>query len=518
LYARTLARSIWKSLFSHLVGALVEPKLRAASMRRIFLLLLGVITWVVLAYILHPYVPNSDPVFSILLYPFRALFAADVFKHVLIAVFVFWLAYRAAAIYLDDIFELKNIRIAERFIRQSAFASQYDVVEIKDGEVNLPDQNSPLFLIGGPGKVRVYLENAAVFEQVGGMPRVIGPTTQKHSTTTKSDRAVGKSFLARSQGLLASVMRYESEDNRSKNDSAKLLGSFERIRSVIDLRDQVQEISVHARTRDGIPVTVKNMRVIYSVLRDGKQPSLQIPYPYNQDAVESLVYDLTRESWTDAIAAQIKREIGAFIFRHTLSEFLAAIGRPELEQAVRNITEIQNEADRLAGLQDDFEIDVPDPPPFIPRPGISDLFYDYSNFVARVRKKGVELRWIGIGTWDFPSDIIPERHLQAWRITYENLARGNEAVLGTLSSSSWTEQMLALIHDTPLDKYNQIDPRDEALRKINFVRLVNAYRAKLHLALEAFDRRDESDTLAARKVRDVWTHLAHVVSHYAGDM
>jgi hypothetical protein len=169
-------------------------------------------------------------------------------------------------------------------------------------------------------------------------------------------------------------------------------------------------------------------------------------------------------------------------------------------------------------LQDDFEIDVPDPPPFIPRPGISDLFYDYSNFVARVRKKGVELRWIGIGTWDFPSDIIPERHLQAWRITYENLARGNEAVLGTLSSSSWTEQMLALIHDTPLDKYNQIDPRDEALRKINFVRLVNAYRAKLHLALEAFDRRDESDTLAARKVRDVWTHLAHVVSHYAGDV
>jgi len=517
LYARILARSIWNSIFSHLVGALVEPRLRAASNRRITLILVGGIAWAVLAYILHPFVPNSDRMLSLLMYPFRALFAADVFKHLLVGIFVFWLAYRAAAIYLDDIFELKNIRIAERFIRQSAFASQYDVMDIKEGEVRLKDQNSPMFLIGGPGKVRVYLENAAVFEQVGGTPHVIGPTI-KSSKTPKSDQAIGKPFLGRSQGLFSAMMRFDRNESGSKNDGARVLGSFERIRSVIDLRDQVQEVSVNARTRDGIPVSVKNMRVIYSVRRDGQEPTLEKPYPFQREAVESLVYDLTRESWTDAMAAQIKREIGAFIFRHTLSEFLAAIGRPELEQAVKNITEVQVEADRLAGMQNDFEIDVPDPPPFVPRPGISDLFYDYSNFVARVRNKGVELRWIGIGTWDFPTDIIPERHLQAWRITYENLARGNEATLEMLSTASWTEQMLAIVHDTPLDKFTQIDPEDESLRKLNFVSLVNAYRGKLHLALEAYDRRDESDSPAARRVRDVWTHLAHIVSLYAGDI
>jgi len=517
LYARILARSIWNSIFSHLVGALVEPKLRAASNRRITLILVGGIAWAVLAYILHPFVPNSDRMLSLLMYPFRALFAADVFKHVLVGIFVLWLAYRASAIYLDHIFKLKNIRIAERFIRQSAFASQYDVMEIKEGEVRLKDQNSPIFLIGGPGKVRVYLENVAVFEQIGGTPHVIGPTI-KSSKTAKSDQAIGKPFLGRSQGLFSAMLRFDRNESGSKNDGARVLGSFERIRSVIDLRDQVQEVSVNARTRDGIPVSVKNMRVIYSVRRDGQEPTLEKPYPFQREAVESLVYDLTRESWTDAMAAQIKREIGAFIFRHTLSEFLAAIGRPELEQAVRNITEVQVEADRLAGMQNDFEIDVPDPPPFVPRPGISDLFYDYSNFVARVRKKGVELRWIGIGTWDFPTDIIPERHLQAWRITYENLARGNEAALEMLSTASWTEQMLAIVHDTPLEKFTQIDPEDESLRKLNLVRLVNAYRGKLHLALEAYDRRDESDSPAARRVRDVWTHLAHIVSLYAGDI
>jgi hypothetical protein len=501
-----------------MVGALVEPKLRAASYRRITLLLIGGIVWAVIAYILHPFVPNSNPTLSLLTYPFRALFAADVFKHVLVGAFVFWLAYRAAAKYLDDIFELNNIRIAERFIRQSAFASQYDVLEIKDGQVSLKDQDSPIFLIGGPGKARVYLENAAVFEQVGGMPRVIGPTTKKSSKTSKSDQATGNSYLGRSQGLLAAMRRFDRDAYRSKNDGARVLGSFERLRSVIDLRDQLQEISVNARTRDGIPISVRNMRVIYSVQRDGQEPSLEKPYPFNQDAVEALVYDLSRESWTDAMAAQIKREIGAFIFRHTLSEFLAAIGRPELEEAARNIVEVQSEADRLAGVQDDFEIDVPNPPPFVPRPGISDLFYDYNNFVARVRKKGVELRWIGIGTWDFPTDIIPERHLQAWRISYENLARGSEAALEKLSTSSWIEQMLAILRDTPLDTFSQIDPENEAERKTNFVKMVIAYRAKLHLAMEAFDRRDESDTPAARRVRDVWTHLAHVITHYAGDI
>ena len=517
MYSSNLARSIWKSVASHLVGALVEPDRRTASYRRITFLLLGGIAWAVLAYVRHPFVPNSDPMLSLLLYPFRALFAADVFKHVLVGVFVFWLAYRAAAIYLDDIFELKNIRIAERFIRQSAFASQYDVMEITEGDVSLKNQASPMFLIGGPGKVRVYLENAAVFEQVGGTPHVIGPTV-KRGKTPNSEQDAGKSWRGRSQGLFSAMLRFDRDAYTSNNDGARILSSFERIRSVIDLRDQVQEISVNARTRDGIPVSVKNMRVIYSVRRDGLEPTLARPYPYQTEAVESLVYDLTRESWTDAMAAQIKREIGAFIFRHTLSEFLAAIGRPELEQAVRNLTEVQVEADRLAGTQDNYEIDVPDPPPFVPRPGISDLFYDYNNFVARVRKKGVELRWIGVGTWDFPSDIIPERHLQAWRITYENLARGSEAALETLSTASWTEQMLAIVNDTPLEKFNQLDKTDDDLRKMNFVSLVNAYRGKLHLALEAYDRRDETDTAAARRVRDVWTHLAHVVSHYAGDI
>ena len=517
MYSRILARSLWDSVLSHLVGMVVTTSRKGAALRRLALILIGGMLWAGIAFALHPYTPNSEPLRSLMEYPIRALFAPDVLKHVLIGAFVFWLAYRVAAIYLADIFELRDVHIAERFIRQSAFASQYDVIEIKNGEVSQKDLKSPIFLIGGPGKVRVYLENAALFEKIGGTPHVIEPTTPKSSSESKQ-KSDNQSWIARMGKTFGSLSRLERSGTTSHQDGARMLKSFERYRSVIDLRDQVAEISVEGRTRDGIAIQAKNMRLIFSVRRDGQQATLEKPYPFNHDAIETLVYDSSRESWTDAMAAQIKRELGKFIARHTLSEFLAAIGQPELEQATQIEAELQVEADRLAGLDDPFDIDVPNPPPFVPRPGISDLFYDYNNFVSRVKKKGVELRWIGVGTWALPAGIIPERHLQAWRITYENLARGNEAAVENIFNSNRAEQLSAIIHDTPIDIFNQVDPDDSARRKVDMVKLVNGYRGKLHAALEIYERRDESNTPSARRVREFWTHLAHVVAHYAGDI
>jgi hypothetical protein len=513
-----LARSLWQNVVSHLVGMLVAANPKGAEYRRWTLIIFGGMSWALLAFILHPYTPNSEPMRSLLEYPLRALFAPDVFKHVLIGIFVFWFAYRAAAIYLDDIFELRDTRIAERFIRQSAFASQYDVIEIKQGEVAQKDQKSPIFLIGGPGKVRVYLENAALFEKVSGASYIVEPTAPKESTASSQSNQGNIPWTARLLKGMSSFSRRGLIKFRPGDDGTRFINSFERFRQVVDLRDQVEEMTVHGRTRDGIAVQVKNLRVIFSVYRDGQEPTLEKPYPFSHEAIETLVYNLTRESWTNAMAAQIRRELGKFIARHTLSEFLAAVGQPELEQATQIEAELQVEADQLAGLEQAYEIDVPNPPPFVPRPGISDLFYDYNNFVARVRKKGVELRWIGVGTWDFPEDIIPERHLRAWRITYENLARGNEAVIEELFKSNRVEQLSTIIQDTPIEIFNQINPGDNSRRTTDMVSLVNGYRGKLHAALEVYERRDESNTPAARRVRDVWTHLAHVVAHYAGDI
>jgi hypothetical protein len=447
---------------------------------------------------------------SFLEYPFRALFAPDVFKHVLVGGLVFWLAYRAAAIYLDDIFELKNVRIAEKFIRQSAFASQYDVIEIKNGEVAPKDQKSPIFLIGGPGKVRVYLENAALFERIGGMPHVIEPTTKEKGGSKRKEES-SSSFLARSRGLLGAVRQVEEEEQVSVRDGARVLESFERLRQVIDLRDQVQEMAVEGRTKDGIPIQAKNLRIIFSVYRDGKDATLSKPYPFNQDALETLVYGLGRTHWTNAMASQIRRELGAFIARHTLSEFIAAIGQPEVEQAKAFQTQMKKDADRMAGGNGAYQIDVENPPPFVPRPGISDLFYDFDSFVARTKKKGVELRWIGLGTWTFPSEIIPERHLQAWRISYENLARGSEAAKKAITASSKAEQLAAIVRETPIGVHKQVEAGGKS-RRLQMVDLVIAYRRKLNAAIEIYDRQDKSNSQNAKTIRHVLDHLFWVIT------
>lgn len=511
MYSRLLARSLWETVFSHLVGSLVVTTPRGAAFRRSTLIVLGGIAWAVLAYSRHPFVPNSDLMRSFLEYPFRALFAPDVFKHVLVGGLVFWLAYRAAAIYLDDIFELKNVRIAEKFIRQSAFASQYDVIEIKDGDVSPKHQKSPIFLIGGPGKVRVYLENAALFERIGGLPHVIEPTTKQKSGRKTQEKPEYSSLLARSRGLLGELKRVEEEEQVSVKDGARVLESFERLRQVIDLRDQVQEMTVEGRTKDGIPIQAKNLRIIFSVYRDEKDATLNKPYPFNQGAIETLVYGLGRTHWTNAMASQIRRELGSFIARHTLSEFIAAIGQPEVEQAKDFQSKMQEEVDRMAGGNGSFTIDVENPPPFVPRPGISDLFYDFDNFAARTKAKGVELRWIGLGTWTFPSEIIPERHLQAWRISYENLARSSKPALDAIKSSSEAEHLAAIVRETPVGVHKQMEQNGKS-RKLHMVDLVIAYRRKLNAAFETYDRRDQSNSQNAQNVKQVLDHLFWVIT------
>lgn len=516
MFSRQFARALWESLLAYLVGRLFLTGGRSAAIRRWGMVVVGFFLWTWLALSLHPYAPNSEPVLYTLLYPLRSYFAADVFKHVLIAVVVFWLAYRAAAIYLDDIFELKNIRISERFIRQSAFGSRYDSIEIVNGDVAAKDRESPMVLIGGPGKVRVYLENAALFEKIGGEPHVIGPTTQKSSKET-GDKAASNPGGAGWRSRFTPSAKPDKQPSQPAGDGERILDGFERLRHVIDLRDQVETITVHGRTRDGLRIRVEDVKVIFSVLRDGQKATLQRPYPFDPEALKKIVYGFPRQNWTRVLTGQIHRELGSFISRHTLSEFLAAIGPQETEQLGAAAAELTAQANQMAGLVGTPAAGTQQPPPFVARPTIRGLFYDLNNFVHKAREAGVELRWIGLGTWVLPDEIIPERHVQAWRISAENLGWGNPAALEAVFRNNRAEQLQALVAETPLQVFEGLDVKDPSMRVANMARLVNAYRSKLYAALEAFRRQGKADSPEAHLVERIWTHLTHVVAHFAGD-
>jgi hypothetical protein len=519
MYGRYFASALWDRLASYFVGSLLPTHRTAATMRRWSLILIGGFMWAVFAWRQHPYTAGMQPLRSAAEYPFRALFAPDVFRHVLVGAVVFWLAYRFAAIYLDDIFELGNVPVAEKFIRQAAFASRYDVIEIAGGDVAERDKNSPISLIGGPGKVRVSLENAALFEMVGGRPRIIGPTLPKLPSSTP-----------------VSSGKEGSPKATAPSEDVRLLEGFERLRSVVDLREQVETFPVIGITRDGLPVRADNVMVIFSVLRDGQTSTLERPYPFSEPAVRNLVYGersqgqalkpAMRLNWGRVLVSAIQREFGNFIAKHTLSEFMAAIGWPEVNQARQEMEEVQRVTNELVGVEEPVQVNLPPPQNFVPRSEISQLFSsDLEAFRAELVSQGLELRWIGVGTWVPPAEVISERHLQAWRITYENLARGSQVALDNLRQESRLEQLLLLIRDTPLGASQRLNLQDESSRTANMAALANTYRDRLVAIREVYRQKAETSQgeerdrylEKERQVNRLWEHLTYVVTRHLGD-
>jgi hypothetical protein len=349
-----------------------------AQRRSNTLLVVSALLWVGLAFWLHPIKLGVDPIWSQLL---DSLFAANVLRRVILLWLPMFISVRLAAVFLDDVFELENVPVAKRFLQTAAFSGWYESLAIREGEVAGGYRNSPIFRIGGPGMVDVNLENAALFEKTDGTPHVIGPTFR----------------------------RYE------------ILEGFERLRSVIDLRDQYIDLTVEGRTQDGIPVIAKDVRLVYSVYRgqqDAAYPEhFQQPYPYKEEAILNLVYRQDGSPLIRTMTGSIRSELRAFISQHTLSEFL---------------TNAETSTE------------------FIPRDQITDLFYDYAKeFSQRAEMRGAELKWIGVGTWVLPSHVIPSRQLDAWKLSVKARLNRSEHVLARLRAESRQAELMRLVDEIP---------------------------------------------------------------------
>ena len=322
------------------------------------------------------------------------MFSPDVLRHILTYLVPFITALWIASIYLADIFELDSTGIAVRFLRQAAFATSYHHLNIENGQVADKDRNSPLLMIGGPGIVNTRLENVAVFEKLDGQVHIIGR-------------------------------------NSVKEKSARIIDGFERLREVIDLRNQVtqvNELSVEGRTRDGIRIIAQNVRIEFSILRsraNDTQAVAATPYSYDEQAIETLVYRRSSKyPWQSVMKGIIRRSLQAFISGHKLSEFLAASSFPEM----RNRDTALN---------------------FMPRQEITELFLN-SQFNAAAARSGLQLNWIDIGTWVVPASASPvnQKHLDAWKMIRENENRRKN--LETMKQESRSEELLRLIRDVPI--------------------------------------------------------------------
>lgn len=300
-----------------------------------------------------------------------------VLMHLIPVIAGFWLALRLGAHYLDDLFELNSPRIAYRYLLGSLFGLNLDTLHVNSGDLGSLDALSPLLRIGGPGYLRVHLGFAAVLESTDGLPRVYGSPS-------------------------------------SDGEERVFIQGFERLRDVVDLRDQLRKVDeVRAVTLDGVEIHARDAQMVFRVLSGGRPRNLRNPYPYDENAIRRLVYgqpvdERGRRRWTDALPSLLEREIQAFVGALTIEDFLAL--QPEHVLAERPAE---------PGPA------VLSPPPEalqIPRRELTRRFHT-PEVRSRLEEQGLELVWVGVGTWELRDtstsvsrDLSPARTLMStWR-------------------------------------------------------------------------------------------------------
>jgi hypothetical protein len=386
----------------------------------------------------------GEPFSKFLLFAFQAFTDPHVFQYFPIILAPFFIALQLAALYLADIFELDDVAVARSFVWEVALSGSDETMRIIQGKVADEHRESSNYLIGGPGRVIVDLDSVALFERADGTPHVIGPTGKEPG---------GKATIE----------------------------GFERFRQAIDIRDHYVELrdqddrskSVGGRSRDGIPITATDVRLMFSIYRgENAPPSAEFPYPFAKDAIERIVYksvsrvtpdqkepSIYEFSWINNMIGLIRGRLSGFMSERNLTDYLASIGLPELEKAKEREKLIAEEVRRLTQPDEEIKVKTPDVPQFTPRHQVTSLFSQFAeDFTKSARERGVELHWIGVGTWKTPPeiDVVSEKHLQAWKLSQENMKNGSQAMMGKAENQATLEKMESLIRSVPIEAYHEI--------------------------------------------------------------
>jgi hypothetical protein len=451
------------------------------------------------------YVPNhaGEPFTNFVLIGFQALTDPRTLLYLPLFLLSFFIAYQAAAFYLADIFELDDVGVARNFVSEVALSGSDEAIRITQGDILDKHRSSPNFLIGGPGKVIVDIDSVALFEKPDGTPHVIGPT------------------------------------GREPGGRATLEG-FERFRVAIDLRDHYIELrdqdnrssSVKSRSRDGIPITATDVRFMFSVYRDNKEPTSELPYPFSKKAIEDMVYKATSRvtpnlnnpstfefSWTNNMFSLVRGELSKFMNEHNLTSYLASTGTPEFEKITQEENDIADKAKSLASSGNNDppkEREIKPPPEFLSRHKIKSLFAQFTDeFTKKARDRGVELHWIGVGTWKTHIEDVSKKHLEAWTISRGNMGNGSKQALEALEHDTTVEELTTLLRDIPIGAYysatEEYDEHDKALCD-----MLKSYQQQLIKArdfIEAKAKISPEDKASAEVIRKAIDNIIKSSSH-----
>src|SRR6266508_1166069 len=226
-------------------------------------------------------------------------------------------------------------------------------------------------------------------------------------------------------------------------------------------------------------------------------------------------------SWVFNMIMLIRGRLSGFMSEHRLTSYLASIGIPELEKLKQREEMIVEQVQELTQSESDDDFLFPRQkkglPEFQPRTKIKNLFSQFAEeFTKRAQGNGVELHWIGVGTWKVPTEIVPEtkivpeEHLEAWKLSNENLYRENSEVLDKLEKEAIIQKMIALIQDVPITGYQKaIGPENEQKKAMRF--LLQDYRQQLLEAAEFLRAKGEA---IPPNLEEAITHINNTLYHF----
>lgn len=459
----------------------------------------------------------------------RAVLDARLIRLIPVFILPFIFAREFASRYLADIFDLDDdmddIKIARKFISEVSLGGADNKLTISvDNYYDEKTRESPLLRIGGPGRVTVEMGTAILVERPDGFPRIIDPTHSEEDEQEKSlsDQQKDPTLQKNKREMVKFNPRNLIESKRKKPEIKKdkaILEGFERIREPVDLRVQIpQALEVNARSRDGILIQVIDARVVFSISRGTKTPTLKDPYPFTNEAIYAQVYkrpnrvtenpieEKSSSSWllpTVTMKALLRKELGDFMSGHDLGEYLACIGQPEVDAINKIEQDVNTQEQEIVGPGVQSHSTKSLTSIKKSRSELSWLFSDFNmKFGQDQKRRGVEAHWVGVGTWKMPAGVpekvIPQKHLNAWQATLENLRRGSDQELRELELNAQAEGIQQKILRAPISIYRA--EKDPGIN-INRVRidLITGYWEQLNEAIENRMRAGEPvpPTLAA---------------------
>jgi hypothetical protein len=156
----------------------------------------------------------------------------------------------------------------------------------------------------------------------------------------------------------------------------------------------------------------------------------------------------------------IRGKLGGFMSERNLTVYLASIGQPEFEKARQREEELKQQEKRLTPTAEPPKgKEIKPPPDFTPRHKITSLFTEFAyEFTKNARDKGVELHWIGVGTWKTPIEMVPANHLEAWKLSRENLFKSSDESVSKLEKETMLLKMMTMVQDVPVTTFNNKVP------------------------------------------------------------